>query len=101
MLPKYQITGAAIVVVISSIWLAKVGYMYCNKYLKIRHGLIVKYFNQTFWPAALMGAVVYILSSKINFLFTIPIGALIYFSLAFLSGALSKNIIINVKNKLI
>jgi len=33
LLPRYAIVGAAIAVVLSSIWLAKVGYLYCSKHL--------------------------------------------------------------------
>ncbi len=101
LLPRYGIVGSAITVLVTSIWLAKIGYISCNKYLNLKHQIIFKYFNQSFWPAVLMTIVVYVLSTRINFLITIPVGALVYMSFAFLTGALSKNILINVKNKII
>lgn len=100
LLPRLGIIGAAIVVVLTSIWLAKIGYLYCNQYLKIEHHIIFKYFNQTFWPACTMAACVYFLADKIYFLWTIPIGGIIYLGLVFLTGGLSKQILLNIKNKL-
>ncbi|MFH1292060.1 MAG: flippase [bacterium] len=93
LLPGFQILGAGMVAVIANICLALAGYQFCRHYIIIRQKNIFKYFNQTFWPALFMAIIVHYLLSHIHFLFTIPIGAAIYFALTFATGALNKEII--------
>jgi hypothetical protein len=56
---------------------------------------------QSMWPAVIMGLSVYYLADKIHFLIAIPIGAVIYFALSFLSGGLNmymaKRVILKVR----
>jgi len=99
LLPHLQIVGAAITALITSILLFVAGYLLVDKYIDISFKNIFKRFNQNLWPAVIMGLVVYYLSTQINFLITIPIGAVIYFALLFLTGGLDVDMIRRVGKK--
>lgn len=90
LLPRFQITGAAMAVIITNLLLAGAGYCFCRRYAKISFKNIFKYLNQTLWPAIIMAIVIHYLVQQINFFLTIPIGAIIYFALVFITGGLDK-----------
>lgn len=101
-LPRFGIIGAAISSLISNIVLASIGYLLSSRFAPINHRRIFIYFNQFFWPAAIMAGAVYWISSRVNFLWSIPAGMLIYFTLLFITGGLSVSMIkenlIKIKN---
>lgn len=99
LLPRLGILGAAIAALVSNTFLCLGGYFFSGRVVNLSHGLILKHAFSAFWPAAIMGVVVYYLSFKINFLFTIPIGILIYGPLILVSGGLSRELIGKVVGK--
>lgn len=88
-LPKIGIMSAAYAALTGNFLMCAGGFIFSACCIKINYWNIFKYINQTIWPALAMGVVVYYLSLKINFLFTIPVGGLVYFCLLFLTGGLS------------
>lgn len=88
LLPILRLNGAAISALISNVILVVCGYLLARRELNIQFKNILKYINQTLWPAVVMGIVVYYLSLKINFILTIPVGVVIYFGLLFLTGGM-------------
>jgi len=101
LMPRLGITGAAISALISNFFLWAGGYYFSSRQVDISFKNILKYFNQTFWPAVLMGVVVYFLNFKISFIFAIPIGAVLYFALLFITGGIDKEKILKIKSKII
>ncbi len=97
LIPRFGILGAAISALTSNfiLWLA--GFIITRRIVKIRSGQILKYFAQTFLPAILMGVIIYYLSRRVYFIWTIPVGGVVYFIFLFLTGGLNMNLI---KNKL-
>ncbi len=87
LIPRFGIIGAAGAELVSNAGLWLVGLYLVKKKINISLSTIGRYFNQLFWPAVIMGMVVYWLSSRINFYFTIPVGALVYCILIFCTGA--------------
>ncbi|MFA5062064.1 MAG: flippase [Patescibacteria group bacterium] len=100
LLPILRLNGAAISVLVSNTVLVVGGYLFARRELNIKFRNILKYINQTLWPAVVMGGVVYYLSLKINFIWTIPIGAVVYFGLLFLTGGINIGQIKNIINKI-
>jgi len=100
LLPKIGINGAAISALVGNITLWLGGYYFSSKYVKLSHRNIFKYANQALWPALIMAIVVYYLSLKINFIFTIPIGMVVYGILFFLAGGFNVSTIKNIWYKI-
>ena len=101
LLPKIGIMGAAFAALISNIFLCVGGFWFCRNLISIDLKVMFKYFNQTFWPAALMAIFAYLLSNKISFLLIIPLAVLIYGFLLFIFGGIDKNMIIKFYNKVL
>ena len=101
LLPIIGILGASISALVSSFVMVIVGYLFSRTYVRINMANIFKYFNQTFWPAFIMAVVVYLLSLKINFILTIPIGAMVYGILIFITGAWDKGTVISIYKKIL
>ncbi|MFA6486402.1 MAG: flippase [Candidatus Magasanikbacteria bacterium] len=91
LIPRIGIMGAAYSVLLSNFLLWSIGYLIARKITHIDGKLICKYFLQTAVPALIMGFAVWFLNEKIYFLWTVPIGALIYFVLVFATGGMSLN----------
>lgn len=89
LLPVLRINGAAISALASNMVITLGGYILGKRGLNIRFKNIFGYMNQTLWPAAAMGVIVYFLAQRINFIFTIPVGAAVYVGALFLTGAAS------------
>jgi len=90
-LPRIGIMSAAYAALIGNFIMCVGGFVFSTRCIKINYWNIFKYINQTVWPAIAMGLIVYYLSMYINFLFTIPIGGLVYIGLLFLTGGLNIN----------
>jgi len=90
-LPRIGILSAAYAALIGNFIMCVGGFIFSTRCIKINYWNIFKYINQTVWPAIIMGLIVYYLSTHINFLFTIPIGGIIYIGLLFLTGGLNVN----------
>lgn len=100
LLPRIGMIGAGFSALVSNIILCSAGYYFSNKFIAIHHGQILKYFFQALLPAGLMAVTVYLLAQRINFFITIPVGALIYVSLLFLTGGVTIEMIKENKEKL-
>lgn len=90
-LPRLGIMSAAYAALVGNLIMCAGGFIFSTRFIKINYLVIFKYFNQTVWPAIVMGVVVYYLASRVNFLLTIPVGGFVYISLLFLTGGLSVN----------
>ncbi len=100
LLPKIGINGAAVSALAGNIILCLGGYYFSSKYIRISHKNIFKYANQALWPALAMALAVYLLSFKISFLFSIPIGMAIYGILYFLAGGYSRETLQDIISKI-
>lgn len=100
LLPRMGIMGAAVASLISHSIFCFLGYFFLRKFIGVRFIELLKSMVAIVGSAIVMGLAVYFLSTKINFLFTIPIGAMIYVGLLFLSGGLSLEMLKSTKIKL-
>lgn len=100
LLPKLKINGAAIAALISNLLLCLLGFYFVRRQAPISLKNIFKYLNQTLWPALAMAVVVYGLSFKIHYLFTILIGGFIYIVLIYCTGVVTKQNILIIFNKI-
>jgi len=101
LLPKIGIMGAAFAALLSNIILTVGGLWFCHRIIVIKLGLLLKFFNQTFWPALFMGIFAFYLSTKINFLIIIPLSAIIYGAMLFIFGGIDRDLILKVYRKII
>lgn len=99
LIPRWQIMGAAIAALSSSLILSLGGFWFVRKYVALNFSKIFKYLSQALLPAALMGGVCYYFSTKINFLFIILAAALLYFVLLYCAGGWDLELIKRLKNK--
>jgi len=97
LIPRLGIMGAAISALTSNFILWLSGFIVARRITHIDGGRIIKYFAQTFVPALIMAVVVYYAVSRLHFIWTIPLGAAVYFVLLFATGGLSVSL---VKEKL-
>jgi len=101
LLPKIGIMGAAFAALLSNVFLCVGGFWFCRTIIFIDLKVMFRYFSQTFWPAFLMAIFAYFLSTKINFLFIIPLAMLLYGCLLFIFGGIDKNMILKFYNKVL
>ncbi len=101
LIPAVGIVGAAISALVSNVFIWIIGYVLIQKYIEFNHKTIFIYALRSFFPAIIMGLLVFLLTLKVSFILAIPIGMAVYFVLMFVSGGLSKQIILEVKNKVI
>lgn len=101
LIPRFGINGAAISVLISNIILWGAGFILVSRRINLSMTTLMAYGLRAAIPAFVMGFAVYILSIYFNFIIAIPVGVILYFGLLFLSKGLSKNLLIDIKNKLI
>ncbi len=100
LLPRLGITGAAIAALASNVVLCLAGLYFAGRQVAINLKNILKYINQTLWPALAMAAIVYSLSFRIHYLLTIVIGGFIYLILIYFTGVVNKENILIIFNKL-
>ena len=100
LIPNYGIIGAATAALTSNITLWALGVYFVRKksFLYTRHLLGNGLHVLTL--ALFMSAVVYVLTPRFGFLLTIPIGALIYLILLYITGIITKVNIYSVWNKI-
>jgi len=99
LLPRLGIYGAAVAALASNFVLCAGGLIFSNYFVKLDFTLLFKYFLQTFIPAAVMGILVYYFSRHLHFIFTIPIGVIIYALLLFISGGMSLTLFDTIRQK--
>ncbi len=100
LLPRLGITGAAIAALVSNAVLCLAGFYFASRHVVINFKNIIKYINQTLWPALAMAAVVYYLSEKLHYIHIILIGGAIYLVLICFTGVVNKEHVLIVINKL-
>ena len=100
LLPKLRIDGAAIAALTSNALLCLTGLYFASRQVFINFKNILRYINQTLWPALAMAAVVYFLSFKIHYLLTIVVGGIIYLILICFTGVVNKQNVSIIINKL-
>lgn len=100
LLPRFRLEGAATAALVSNIFICLAGYYFSSRQVEINFKNILRYINQTLWPALAMAAIVYALSFKLHYIPTILIGGIIYFILIFFTGVISKENILIVFNKI-
>lgn len=101
LLPVLGIKGAALSALASSFILWAFGYYFSARVANINHASIIKNAAQTLLPALVMAGIVYFLSKTIHFILVIPIGAVVYFGLLFLTGGIDLNKIRLIKRKVV
>ena len=101
LLPILRIDGAAIAALVSNAILSLVGLYLASRQVYINFKNIVKYINQTLWPALAMAGTVYYFSTKMHYIPTILIGAAIYFILICFTGVINRENISIIFNKVI
>jgi len=100
LLPRIGIIGAAISALLTNILLSVGGFVFCKRVINLDTVLLFKYFNQTFWPAILMGLLAFYLSTKIHFLIIIPLAFIFYSILLFAFGGVDKDLIVKFYYKI-
>ncbi len=100
MLPRFGIRGAALAAFISNLMLWLVGFIAIVKIISFPFKDFARFFNQTFWPAAGMGGLVWLLEPRIHWLFTIPVAVVCYGALLYVSGGLTKAMLQEFRFKL-
>ncbi|MFA6548256.1 MAG: flippase [Candidatus Magasanikbacteria bacterium] len=101
LLPRIGIIGAALSALLSNIILSVGGFWFCRHLVSINMAVLFKYLNQTFWPAAFMAGMAFYLSTKISFLIIIPLSAVVYGVLLFMSGGIDKDLILKFYHKIL
>ncbi len=89
LLPRLELVGAAISALIGNLVLCFGGLYYSRRFIVIPSGPLFKSVFQICLPALAMGLSVYFLAIKLNFIFTIPLGAIVYILLLFGTGAIT------------
>lgn len=100
LLPKIGINGAAISALAGNFILWIIGYILVRKFIIISARRIFGYFVRSFIPAVIMGAIVLWLGQIMNFIYTVPIGIILYFGMLFVTGGLNKEIVNETRYKL-
>lgn len=92
-LPRFGIEGAALTAVVSNSLLCVGGFYFARRFAPINSRAIAQAFSKTFWPAVVMAFVVWSLTLKLSFVFTIPIGGILYSILLFWNGTIDMALI--------
>ncbi len=93
LIPRFGIQGAAVAELISNICLWTAGFYLLRKKVLISYRTVLTYFNQAFWPALIMGVVVYLSTSRVHWLLAIPLGGVVYVGMLFVSGVVTKDLV--------
>jgi O-antigen/teichoic acid export membrane protein len=100
LLPKIGIIGAAFSALFSNVVLCVGGFWFCRQIVYLDVRVLFGFFNRTFWPALLMGILAFYLSTKIHFIFIIPLAAILYGLLLFVFGGVDKDLIVKFYYKI-
>ncbi|MCX6782195.1 MAG: flippase [Candidatus Magasanikbacteria bacterium] len=100
LIPRYGINGAAISALIGNFALWIIGYILVSRIVEINGSILLKYCIKAFVPAIIMGAVIFWSAERMNVIFAIPTGAVLYLGLLFITGGISKEIIKEIRTKL-
>lgn len=102
LLPRLGIRGAAWAALSSNIVLWSTGFWCIRSTIPFSLKNLIKYFNQTFWPAVGMGVVVFLLNERyLNWASTIPLAVVCYAALLLVSGGVTKPMIQEFRAKLL
>jgi O-antigen/teichoic acid export membrane protein len=101
LIPAYGIVGAASAALFSNILLWTAGFIAVRKNAIVYSYQLFKNGIQVLVLAFIMAIVVYFLTQKISFIYTIPFGALIYLVFLFITGILSKDLVRSMYNKIL
>ncbi|MFH2018982.1 MAG: polysaccharide biosynthesis C-terminal domain-containing protein, partial [bacterium] len=99
LIPRWGIMGAATAALTSNILLWIGGFYFASREIPMRYGALFKFANQSFWPALIMAFVVNFLAQKMHFIITVPIGAMVYAMLLFVTGGINYKMIKQVVDK--
>lgn len=101
LLPVFGIWGAAITALTSNVFLFTAGLLAVCRDVKISGRVILSFVWRILVSAGVMGIFAFLLLQKISFVFVIPLAGAMYVGLLFVTGALTKNIIVSLikKNK--
>lgn len=100
MLPRFGIEGAALTAVISNSIMCLSGFYFARRFAPIDIKTIARAFFKTVCPAAVMAAVVWLLTLKLSFIITIPIGGALYGVLLFWNGTIDDTLINKIMTKI-
>lgn len=89
LLPRYGLVGAALAALAGNFVLCTGGYIFCNQFLRLPHLQLFKQVLRTALPALLMAYGAHFLVNKISVLLVIPLAAVSYGILLFITGALT------------
>ncbi|MFA6105087.1 MAG: flippase [Patescibacteria group bacterium] len=101
LIPAYGIIGAAAAALSSNILLWTAGFYFVRRSTVVYSRQLFKNGFHVLLLAFGMALMVYFLTQKTSFLVTIPIGALVYVSLLFVTGVLSRDLVKSMINKII
>jgi len=100
LLPRYGIVGAALAALGSNVTLCLTGYYFSSRYAKLDHSSIMGYLLKSLGAALVMTATIWFLRTRIHYIYTIPIGAIIYFACLFFFKGISLDLLREAKKKI-
>ncbi len=100
LIPIYGIVGASIAGLISFIFMFCLGWIFVRRIIKITVFDLMKRIGGLFIAGIIMAITVYVIKDYMNFVFTIPIGAIVYVVIAFVTKSVSIDQIRSVKTLL-
>lgn len=92
LIPVIGLVGAAIAALIGNMMLSIGGYFMVRRFITINMRSLWVYGSQVFWSAAVMGVVAWYLAEFVSVWLAIPVGALVYGVLLFVTGAMTKEV---------
>lgn len=95
LIPKFQSVGASLTVLLTNVFMFLLGAYQVPGIIKFNAKKILLIFIKIFCAAALMGVLVFYLRNSIPILLLIPLGAIAFAGISFLSGAIK---IVDVKS---
>lgn len=98
LIPKFNVIGASITVLITNITMTILGFFYAWKIIKYNYKRILTVFIKSMLSAILMGVSAFYLKTYANIILVIGVSATIYFILLFLLKAYTKNDIMSIIN---
>lgn len=100
LLPRFGIEGAALTALISNGILCTLGFYYARRFAPINGRTIARALFNTIWPAGLMALLVWLLTIKLHFSITIPIGVVFYSWLLYMNGTIDRTLIASLLTKI-
>ncbi|HLC70268.1 MAG TPA: flippase [Patescibacteria group bacterium] len=100
LLPRLGIVGAALAALGSNVTLCLSGYYFSSRYAKLDHKRIMGFLLKSLGAAVIMALTIMALKTRVHYIFTIPIGAVIYFVFLFLFKGISLELLKEAKKKI-